>query len=276
MAATPVTLVKILAAAIDDLRERGREPALVGGLAVSARTEPRFTRDVDLAISTVDDAETEALIGSLVGQGYAVKAVVEQRATARLATVRLVAPGPRAEAAILDLLFASSGIEPEIVAAARPEKVFPGLDVRVATVGHLIALKVLARDDRRRPQDAADLRALLVVANADELVRAREALFLIRARGYHRGRALQTRLKRARREFVQPLEWLTERSGRPKARAEERRGHSKCLGCQGAASGFTSHRWPVLASGLSVMETRRSNRGCLPCPPPRRATFLRP
>ena len=29
--------------------------ALVGGLAVSARTEPRFTRDLDFAIAVADD-----------------------------------------------------------------------------------------------------------------------------------------------------------------------------------------------------------------------------
>jgi hypothetical protein len=32
--------------------------------------------------------------------------------------------------------------------------------VPVARIGHLMALKVLARDDRRRPQDFDDLRAL--------------------------------------------------------------------------------------------------------------------
>jgi hypothetical protein len=36
--------------------------ALVGGLAVSVRTEPRFTRDVDLAVAVFDDNEAEALI----------------------------------------------------------------------------------------------------------------------------------------------------------------------------------------------------------------------
>ncbi len=33
--------------------------ALVGGLAVSARTEPRFTRDADLAVALTSDAEAE-------------------------------------------------------------------------------------------------------------------------------------------------------------------------------------------------------------------------
>jgi len=39
--------------------------ALVGGLAVSVRTEPRFTRDADLAVALASDAEAEALIHEL-------------------------------------------------------------------------------------------------------------------------------------------------------------------------------------------------------------------
>jgi predicted nucleotidyltransferase len=38
-----------LAAIARELSERGRRFALVGGLAVSVRSEVRFTRDVDIA-----------------------------------------------------------------------------------------------------------------------------------------------------------------------------------------------------------------------------------
>jgi hypothetical protein len=62
-------------------------------------------------------------------------------------------------------------------------------------VGHLIALKVLSRDDIRRPQDLVDLRALLRVMSASELARARESLALIAARGYHRGRDLTSEME---------------------------------------------------------------------------------
>jgi hypothetical protein len=55
---------------------------------------------------------------------------------------------------------------------------------------------LLARDDLSRPQDQADLRALLRVAGLDELARAREAVTLITARGYHRGRDLVSALDR--------------------------------------------------------------------------------
>jgi predicted nucleotidyltransferase len=163
--------------------------ALVGGLAVSVRTEPRFTRDADLAVALASDAEAEALIRQLRGHGYRIEAIVEQDAVGRLATVRL-APSREPQAPVIDLLFASSGIEPEVVTEAERIELLPNLTMGVAQAGHLIALKVLSRDDVRRPQDLVDLRALLRVASPDELARARRSLELITARGYDRGRDL--------------------------------------------------------------------------------------
>ena len=60
----------------------------------------------------------------------------------------------------------------------------------MARAGHLIALKLLSRDDTRRPQDVADLRVLLELSSEDDLELARSAVELICARGYHRGRSL--------------------------------------------------------------------------------------
>ena len=163
--------------------------ALIGGLAVSARTEPRFTRDADLAVAVANDAEAEALVRTLRTLDYRIESVVEQEAVGRLATVRIVrSPAPRAT--VVDLLFASSGIETEVVTEAEILDLLPRLSMRVATTGHLIALKVLSRDDVTRPQDLIDLRALLRIASEAELDRARHALTLIAARGYHRGRGL--------------------------------------------------------------------------------------
>ena len=101
-----------------------------------------------------------------------------------------LAPLSAPQAAVIDLLFASSGIEAEIVAAAETIELLPRLPMRVATVGHLIALKVLSRDDEKRPQDAVDLRALLRVASEADLVGARLAIAAITDRGYGRGRDL--------------------------------------------------------------------------------------
>ena len=163
--------------------------ALIGGLAVSARTEPRFTRDADLAVALDGDAEAQSLVHRLRLLGYGIGSLVEQEAVGRLATVRLTR-SPAPQAPVVDLLFASSGIESEVVAAAEPIEILPYLTIPVATTGHLIALKVLSRDDVTRPQDLVDLRALLRVATEAELNRARRALALIAARGFHRGRNL--------------------------------------------------------------------------------------
>ena len=176
--------------------------AVVGALAVSIHTEPRFTRDADLAVSVPGDREAESLIFKLQGQGYVAQSTVEQEATGRLATVRLLTPGQGAPGVVVDLLFASSGIEAEIVAAADPLEVFPGVTLPVARRGHLIALKVLSRDDRTRPQDVIDLRALLDRASTDDLELARESLELIVARGYHRDRNLELDFERLLENFL--------------------------------------------------------------------------
>ena len=169
--------------------------ALVGGLAVSVRTEPQFTRDADLVVALATDAEAEALIHNLRAHDYGIEAVVEQEAVGRLATVRLI-PSREPQAPVVDLLFASSGIEAEVVADAEPIDLLPQLRMGVARTGHLIALKVLSRDDVSRPQDIADLRALLAVASPAELERARMSVSIIAARGYHRGRDLALEIDR--------------------------------------------------------------------------------
>lgn len=44
-----------------DLDRVGVRWALIGGLAVSVRAEPRFTRDVDVAVAIDSDVEAEAV-----------------------------------------------------------------------------------------------------------------------------------------------------------------------------------------------------------------------
>ena len=116
-------------------------------------------------------------------------ALVEQEETDRLATARLVPPGEDEAGVVIDLLFASSGVEPEIVAAADRIAVMAGLDLPVAQTGHLIAAKLLAEDEGR-PTDRADLAALIAVAEPAELDRARAAVRLLSERGFDRGRDL--------------------------------------------------------------------------------------
>jgi hypothetical protein len=172
------------------LRQRNFGHALLGGLAVAVRAEPRFTRDIDLAVAVDDDPQAEALVRHTASHGYQIQMIVEQEETGRLATVRILPPGEPQEGLIVDLLFASSGIEGEIVAQAEPVQVFQDLVMPVCRSGHLLALKILARDDVRRPQDIIDIRALLRTVDSDELAVTRKALQLIMERGFHRGRDL--------------------------------------------------------------------------------------
>jgi hypothetical protein len=170
----------------------GRHPwALIGGLAVSARARPRFTNDVDFAVGVPGDREAEALVHSLLGQGYRVLACLEHERLGRLSTVRLLPPGQDEDGIIADLLFASCGIEAELASAATDLEALPGVRLPVATVGHLLAMKLLAMDDRRRPLDRTDIMALLEKADEQEIQRAREAISLIEQRGFSRGKDLR-------------------------------------------------------------------------------------
>ncbi len=196
------SLHRVLADAARELDSSGTAWALVGGLAVGARTEPRFTRDVDLAVAAADDEASEIVVRALLSRGYHVNALLEQTFTKRLATVRLMPP---AGGRLVDLLFASSGIEAEVVEAAERLELVAGVPAPVARTGHLLAMKVLARNDATRPQDRLDLAGLLGVTGPAELKRCRQSLQLMMDRGYSRGRRLLEELDAALTEFAYNL-----------------------------------------------------------------------
>lgn len=184
------TLDDVLRRLAGDLEAMQVRWALVGGLAVSARAEPRTTRDVDVVVAVAGDPEAEAVVLGLRQRGYRdAGQMLEHAVTGRLATMRMT--GPVADA-VVDLIFASTGIEPEIATAATAVEVLPGVTLRVASVPHLLAMKVLAG----RLQDDADAASLLGQATAADLDAAREALRLITARGTHRQKPLLERLER--------------------------------------------------------------------------------
>ena len=162
--------------------------ALIGGWAVSLRSTPRFTKDLDFAIAIADDGEAEDVVLRLRGYGYTPMKVIEQDYVERLSGVRLARQGSEV---IVDLLFASSGIENEIVASADRIRALPRLMVPVATTAHLIALKILAGRD----QDVADLGNLGRAASDADLDTARDSVRLITARGFNRGRDIVAELE---------------------------------------------------------------------------------
>ena len=191
--------MSLLAAAIlrtrRELDDLGVRWALVGGLALAVHAEPRQTRDVDLAVVVANDREAEHVVRQLTTRGFRYIAegpVLEQTATGRLAGVRLQPPAMDGSTVVVDLLFHSSGIEEEVVAAATELEVLTGLRLPVATRGHVLALKVLAG----RAQDLADIDNLLRFASPGDVAIAREALDLISSRGCDRGKDLQGALDR--------------------------------------------------------------------------------
>lgn len=176
--------------AAKDLDQLGTKWALVGGFAVSARAEPRFTHDVDVCVLVDTDAQAERIALQMTGFGYSVASIVEHERFDRLATLRLVSPVPGGMP--VDLLFASSGIEREVVQSAEVLEILPDLAVPVARSPHLVVLKLLARDDDVRPQDAMDLRALRRVLTADDADEVLRLVSLVSSRGFDRERDLRS------------------------------------------------------------------------------------
>lgn len=174
--------------------------ALIGGLAVSVRGEARTTRDVDAAILVSGDREAEAITRHFLHDfGYQVRPYgqLDRNDNDRLAAMRLVSPDSREEELIVDLMFAFSGIEPELVEAAEILEAMPGLFVPVAQTGHLLALKVLAA----RPVDVGDIEVLLHYASREDIYLAQQSIELISRRGY----------EPADRDLTQELEEVLQR-----------------------------------------------------------------
>lgn len=190
-------LTSALKKALQDLASVGAECALVGGLAVGVRSEPRFTRDVDLAVSVFSDEQAEQIVRALFAKGYSLEFLLEHKRVKRIGTARLITPYH--DEVFLDLLFAACGVETEIVEGAELVTVVRGVRAKVARRGHLIAMKLLSvKSDR--PQDKIDLHELSKVATRRDWDDASQALVLIKKRGFARGRNLSAKLSALRGE----------------------------------------------------------------------------
>lgn len=178
------------------LNEAGLPFALVGGIAASARGEARFTRDIDVAVVVQDDDEAERVVFLLVEQGYLVTATVEQEVTGRMATARL----RNANGIVCDLIFATTGIESEIVQGAEIIEVFSKVLVPTATAEALLAMKTLSATSQR-PRDSGDIQAI-ILANPDfNESKVLHYLNAIDQRGCARGQQLQKKWVQLRTEL---------------------------------------------------------------------------
>jgi len=134
------------------LEARGIQSALIGGLAVSLRGQPRMTADVDLVVlATVDDALR--LVRELDSTPFAplFSGVEEVVASAFILPLRHRNTGIR-----VDLAIGMSGFEQQAVGRATPVTI-GGTRIPVVSIEDLLVMKALAG----RPQDDQDIRGLV-------------------------------------------------------------------------------------------------------------------
>ncbi|MCB9524525.1 MAG: nucleotidyl transferase AbiEii/AbiGii toxin family protein [Myxococcales bacterium] len=172
------------------LEQQGVAWAVAGGFAVGVRSQPRFTNDLDLVVAVPGDVEADALVWALRRQGLTAFALLEHQASGRLATARLRAT----DGVVVDVIFASTGLEAELVRDATLLTVLGQPNVPVVRLGHLIAMKLLSESDRRL-KDRVDLQTLFGFCDATELRRAAEGVALITLRNGHRGKDLPALLR---------------------------------------------------------------------------------
>jgi hypothetical protein len=148
-----------LADAVSFLEAQQIAHALIGGLAVSLRGQPRVTADVDLVIAA-DVQRALSLAGALEGTNFrplfdGVEEVIEQA---------FILPLRHRQTNVkVDLALGLSGFEQQAVIRAESMQV-AGSTISVATTEDLIIFKILAG----RPQDEQDLQGL-VVAQAENI-----------------------------------------------------------------------------------------------------------
>jgi len=159
-----------------DLDACGRSWALVGALAVAAHAEARSTLDVDVAVAVTGPDEAKATVSWLLARNYRLCGSFDSAMTS------LEVPAAPLAGLRLDLLFALAGIEVEVATGAERTIVVPGLELPVARLGDLIALKLLAAREPEREHDRRDLRALVNRASSKDLSRARWSIDLLIAR----------------------------------------------------------------------------------------------
>lgn len=166
-----------------DFRSQHVPWALVGGIAIALRVLPRTTEDVDVILAVSGDEETQRIAGFLISRGWRPEREFNNQ-HGQIASMRMRGPG-RSDI-ILDLLVAATGIEAEVAASAEPVVVVQEIEMPVATVASLLALKILAGRDK----DRQDIEALVEAATPRDIRDARRLLELIERRGFDRDKDL--------------------------------------------------------------------------------------
>ncbi len=147
-------LRQTLIEAVDLLEQRGISCALIGGLAVSLRGQPRMTLDVDLVIHA-EIADVLRLVADLSQTTFSplFSGVEEVVAKAFILPLRHRTTGIR-----VDLAIGMSGFERHAIERATRMPIGSGT-IPVVTVEDLLVMKALAG----RPQDEEDIRGIVAV-----------------------------------------------------------------------------------------------------------------
>lgn len=133
--------------------------ALVGGFALQAYGVSRATFDIDVA----SEARMQGVIVTALERlGY------QTLHFSAGFTNHLHDDGAQGR---VDIVYVDAATADGLFGAARPHEIFPGIEVPVPSVEHLIAMKVHAmkNDPDRVLQDCADIRALLRSTGTDPI-----------------------------------------------------------------------------------------------------------
>jgi len=137
-------------ACLDLLKAKRTRYLIVGGVAVTAVGEPRFTADLD-AIVFVEPDELEPLLAYAIGHGFKADLEAELESARAGGSVRLARGRFH-----FDLIVRSLFIEDQALSRARTIKVFRRA-VRFPSPEDLIVLKLVAG----RPRDLLDVEGIL-------------------------------------------------------------------------------------------------------------------
>ncbi len=157
-------LAGVLALLLPALREAGVEPALIGGLALSAHGAGRATADLDLLVAGESSA---AVAGVMQRLGYRTLHAGEN-------AVNYASDDP--ELGRVDYLLAHRPYARAMIERARLNRILGQEHLLVVDAADLIGLKVQAssNDPSRARLDLADIQRLLAVAPDLDLARVRE------------------------------------------------------------------------------------------------------
>lgn len=192
LAKQPTLVLEVCGRTIAALERQEARFCLVGGLARAFLAEARSTRDVDFAVAAESEEEVDRIVRGLQSSGFVLRELF-QRTDGKVATARLTWMALPVRA---DLLFGTSGIEAEVVAAAERREVLPGVHAPVVRRPHLIAMKLIAGRD----QDLGDIGVLLDEAIAGDLAEVERLLGLVPAARRKEARALWRFLLGRRRQ----------------------------------------------------------------------------